>query len=528
MRFILPALFAAASISGLPLAGEAADVVKIMPGSAVPVNRLLFGINCAWPMRNQPLDSPSLVNALKALHPGMLRFPGGTVSSFWDTGAGRFVPDEAIRGFGFQRWAGLYTSASRALASAPKDRFSPNAFDKLCAEVGAEPCWTLNLATLSGEHEAQTVKKMCADGLRLKYVEMGNEYDMGLFRSVLPTVDAYIEKSRPALKALRECPQAGSVAYVASTTELGDTEKAAKARQRNDSRLAEWASNLFKHRSLYDAWVVHFYGVGLNLVSAVPEKDRAAVMLAWPQSALGQRAAIVRSKYGGVPLWLTEYNVAFHGLNREEVDKNAPPARFLASAKNSGLHALIAAGHLLTVIENHDIYKTACYHSLVGMDGFGMLKFDRESPDSPCRVNAAAQVFAHLSAISAKSSEMGAANITNSPSIHMPRDLGDVKALQAVFFRSDAGVTYAILNRSYAPVPVELDAPAELKNGSVVTYTADRDPKPLDGMELPADAATSYPWPGPMKPSRASLKIRNGSAAVEIPALSLMIVTIEE
>lgn len=527
MRFLLHAALGAVLVLGAASVCSARDAATAEPDSTTAVNRLLFGINCAWPMRNQPLDSPALVSALKALHPGMLRFPGGTLSSFWDTGAGRFVPDEDISRFGFQRWTGMYTKASHDLSSAPKDRFSPQAFDRLCKEVGAEPCWTLNFATLPGEHEAQTIRKMCADGLRLQCVEMGNEYDVGLFKKVLPTVDDYIEKTRPALKALRECPGAGLVAYVASTVELGDTQKAEKARQRSDTRLAEWATNLFKYRSLYDAWVVHFYGVGLNLVTAVGENERASAVLSWPQKVLTQRAAIVRRNYGGVPLWLTEYNIAFHGLNREDVDTTSPAARFLAAAKNSGLHALTAAAHLLSVVENHDIYKTACYHSLAGMDGFAILKFDAESPNSPCRVNAAAQVFAHISAVSAQSTQMGAVRIENNPPLPLSGELKDAKALQAVCFRSELRLSYIILNRSCDSVPIELKTPDGFARGSATSYTADKDPKPLEWIKLPADAADRYPWPGPIKPLCSTVTVKNGSAAVDVPALSLMIVTLE-
>jgi hypothetical protein len=501
-------------------------MVKLRAGVPVPTNRMLFGVNRPWPMSTQPLDDSDLIMVLKALHPGTLRFPGGTVSSFWDIGAGRFVPDKDIKGFGFQRWAGQYGSASKQLGENGKNLFSVSSFDRLCKTVGARPIWVMNLATLSGEHEAEAIKSMNAAGVDLGFVELGNEYDMGLFRRALPTAADYIRKAGPVVDAVRKVSERARIAVSASTAGMGDVAKAEKARAKSDTRKLEWTDGLYKSRNLYDAWVVHDYGLGLNAIRAISEVDRPSSVLALPEKLLGGKAEMVRRSYGGLPVWLTEYNAAFQGLKVSDKALDDSATAFFAGMKNSSLHALAVAGYLLSLVQNQDVYKVACYHSLAGMDGFGVAKFAKAGKRLGCQVNAAAQVFAHIAAVAADSTQMSSARIEGGPGLRESND--EIRALQAAVFSSAGRTVYVVLNRARRAVAVELEAPSGSRDALVTVYSADPSPKPLEWIDLPADAESKFPWPGPIKAHVESIDAGDGSAKCAIAPLSLAIVSISQ
>ncbi len=501
------------------------NVARLTPGDPTPVNRMLFGVNRPWPMSSQRLDDPQLLSALRALHVQVLRFPGGTVGSFWDMAAARFVPDEDIRGFGFARWAGQYTRASKGLSSLPKDQFTVEAFDRLSRNAGAQVAWVVNLATLSGEREAEAVRHMKSSDVAVSHVELGNEYEMGLFRRVMPTANDYIEKARPVIKTVRDLfPKAG-IAVCATRVGLGGGDDEGDRRKASDPRAQAWNDALFRHRDLYDAWVVHDYGLGPAFFRKLAEADRPSAALAYPQVSLDTKARAIRSKHGGVPVWLTEYNVNFGALNREDPALRDSATAFMENMKNSGLHALVVAGYVLSAIESPDIYKMLCYHSLTGMDGFGITRFGEKDANGHCRVNAAAQVLAHIASLAAESSEMCRVKVDNNPDLGVTLvGRGDLKALQAAAFSSKDSINYVILNRATKPVSVAADAPDGFGKGTNTIYEVGGAPKPLPWIELPTDAATRLPWSGPITPETGPVEVNNGRTECELPPLCLAVI----
>ncbi|MGC8862531.1 MAG: hypothetical protein ACP5R5_07120 [Armatimonadota bacterium] len=506
------------------VSGSSGEPAFLASGEAVPTNRMLFGVNRPWPMSGQKLDDPELLRALRALHVGALRFPGGTVGSFWDLAAGRFVPEADINGFGFARWAAQYTRAAREISRLPANQFGIQAFDKLARQICAGVCWVVNLATLSGEHEAEAISHMKTCGVELSYLELGNEYDMGLFRRVMPKVSDYISRSHSVVERARHLFPKARIAVCASRVDLGAEEHVVEKQKPSDERTRRWNEDLLKYRDTFDAWVVHDYGLGLNLLRKLSEADRLSAVLAYPQASLGAIASTIRTRYSGVPVWITEYNAAFHGLNREEPSRRDSAAAFLENMKNSGLHALMVAGYILSAVEDADIYKVLCYHSLSGMDGFGITKFNGNEPGTRCLVNASAQVFAHVASVATNSSQMATARIDNNPSLGLNL-LGrnDLKALQAAVFLSNSRVSYVVLNRSARAASVALSVPDGFGKAVRTVYVAGGPPRPLPWFGLP-EAEAELPWPGPMKPETTSLDITTDRVECEVPGTALAIV----
>ena len=190
--------------------------------------------------------------------------------------------------------------------------------------------------------------------------------------------------------------------------------------------------------------------------------------------------------------------------------------------KNSGLHALSVAAHLLAVIENHDIYKSACYHSLSGMDGFAMVRLDKEN--KPAQVNAAAQVFAHLAAVADQSSEMSSVSIDDNPSFRLGGR--QTNALQAAGFYSRTGTSYVILNRGTQSAAVSVEAP-NAREVSMTVYCAEAVPRSLGWSQLPPDAASKFPWTGPMKPEVVPATVSTGNVSCSVSGLSLAVMVIK-
>jgi hypothetical protein len=507
LRSLLTAAALAAALAQVAASGVCSPAaLTLKPG--VPVNMMLWGMNQDWVGGSRIPGRQDVREAVKWLGLGSIRYPGGSISSFWDMPAGRFVPDDKIRAFGFRKWSNRYVSLSHAAAKLPSDALSVKAFADLCAASDVEPTWVLNCVTASQADQTRSVDLIAATWKKPLYVEMGNEANLAAMRRRFPSADDYIQVCKPVIRHIRQSVPGTRIAVAAGSPVVFD----AAPKAAGDKRESEWNETLFKSRELYDAWVLHSYVLSPAFLCARKEAEWPQAVLALPEAWLDTQAGECRRRYGSMPIWLTEYNAPFQQLTTKGP---TPASGFFSDLRNSALHALFVAGYLMGLVENSDIYKVAMYHSMIGMDGFGAIRTD--DPAGRAETNAAGRLFSDIAAIARQASQMHGVSVSGSPVLDTEiMGRRDIPAIQAAAFSSADNLTVLILNRSNAPVSCGLAATGCI-SGSTATYTAGPVPKPV-------------PWGGlaegakkPFEPVVQPLKLREGFAEETVPALSLCV-----
>lgn len=512
MRFALAVTILVLAVGTQP--GAFGDAAVIRVGSGEPVNRMLFGMNHDWVGGNRVPGRPDLQAAVKYLGLGVVRYPGGTNSSFWDMLQGRFVPDDLIRSVGVKDWTARYVPFSRNLSKLPADALSARAFSEFCRSTGSEPLWVLNGVTETQAQGMKSVELIASLSPRPPHIEMGNEIEMAVFRKLVPTAGDYLNSSKPVIEHIRKVAPGAKIGMAASMHAIvGQPLKTLKGDR--DERDEKWNDTLFGSRALYDAWILHSYVLGPHYLATRKPEQWPSAALALPETQLDIVAERCRKDYNSIPIWLTEYNAPF-----QQLTKKGPTVAsgFYGDMRNSPLHALFIAGYLMAVVENSDIFKIACYHSVSGMNGFGVVQLSEGDGSKPPSINATAQLFAELAAIVRGSEKMHKVTITDNP----PMDLEimgrtDLQALQAVAFSSNDGLSVLVLNRSGKAAPYEVPLSGEYKSGSCTVYAAGAVPKaapwePLGGEQKP------FP------PVVENLKLSGTSVQGVAPAYSLSIV----
>jgi hypothetical protein len=172
--------------------------------SLVPVNPLLFGLNQPWVDGSSYLDPATSRGevtraAVARLGVQALRYTGGTVSTFWDWETADYVSDPEMHAF-----PQVNQDARKQLFEAngmagPDGAYSPLAFDRFSQEAGFQTLWVPNLATGDSgstpeivNHAADLFSHLSDNGVPVRLVEMGNEYDLGSFTSRFANSQGYI------------------------------------------------------------------------------------------------------------------------------------------------------------------------------------------------------------------------------------------------------------------------------------------------------------------------------------------------
>lgn len=130
-------------------------VFKIFPVMAEPVRQhmVLEGYNINWSFL--PKLNPVLLQNAAALHPEIIRYPGGTVSKTWQWRSGRT------------------TKRYRDTPHLLKDLHT------MVTATGAQVTFVLNLIHATLEDQLAMLDAAQNMGIPIRYIEMGNEYYLG-------------------------------------------------------------------------------------------------------------------------------------------------------------------------------------------------------------------------------------------------------------------------------------------------------------------------------------------------------------
>jgi hypothetical protein len=184
----LVALAACASRAFVPVAvadESASHGVVLEAGPAVPMaGRDLLGISPLLTFTDQWLGEKDAA-ALCALHPSVLRFPGGTHANYYDWTEGKYVNTERFSG-------------RHPWSTAPVDEFF-----ELARRCGARVAYVVNVYQDSPDKTRRLAEKIKSAGYSVAYWELGNELGSGTYRDAIPDVDAYLRMAKEHAAAIR-------------------------------------------------------------------------------------------------------------------------------------------------------------------------------------------------------------------------------------------------------------------------------------------------------------------------------------
>ncbi len=254
-------IFALASCGDPSGAGSSQPSTTPTPTPTPPTsNGQIRGFNQNWSIM-PALSTGNMVNLMKRLRPGMIRYPGGTVTHGWDWQAGQLTsrPSSAIHPIGEVK--------------------------QLSDALGAQVVVVLDIVYRSLDDQLAMLRELRRTGLQFRHVELGNELYLrdADYAARFPTGAEYgAEANRWAAAVKAEFPNV-AVAALLLAREAGA----------NNPRGQSWNTDVLSvATNNIDAWTFHLY-IPIGGTASVLMDDYRAVTASLPLS--------------GKPVWITEY-----------------------------------------------------------------------------------------------------------------------------------------------------------------------------------------------------------------------------
>ncbi len=160
-----------------------APAVGTAPAGARPLTLALEGTSRLLPsnilgasveaMIEHLLDDPQKIAAIQRTAPGVIRFPGGSQSNYydWKTGQLDFSPQPNSSSY-YKFWAGVAPKIAQAFPNGvPMEQYQT-----LAAQIGAEVILVPNLETSSVGQQLAWFTQLAADHSLPRTIELGNEF----------------------------------------------------------------------------------------------------------------------------------------------------------------------------------------------------------------------------------------------------------------------------------------------------------------------------------------------------------------
>jgi len=322
----------------------------------VPLSPSFFGFN-AQQIRGPSLGDKRFVRAAMELHPKILRFPGGTVASYWDWKAGWFKDEIPLK----KDWREI--------------RKTPILLDDLkyaCDSTGAIPLFVLNMCTSDLEYQLEMLRTARKKGIPIKYVELDNEVYLSeeIYTDRFASGEDYAHICNEWIKAIRNEFSGVRISVVGYSAKESDVRK----EKQGLSRALNWNHEVLSKIEGADAMTFHIYGGnGLGFLknpgdfSGDEDKESEEFQRIFDRS--GSSSVITGMPFirwsnsiaydlrilpKGMKAWITEYNM----FEREGV---------VAGTWVHGLYALTQAMLMVT----HPNVEVSCFHNLCSSAQFG-------------------------------------------------------------------------------------------------------------------------------------------------------------
>jgi hypothetical protein len=365
LKFLLPLILVVPLVAwaflGTDPTNQPSDkqLVKVSKTSTPRVfPKSFFGFN-AQQIRGPVLSDNSFIQAVKGLNPAVLRYPGGTVASYWDWKAGWFKDEIPLK----KDWREI--------------RKNPIRLEDLkaaCDSTGAAPLLVMNMCTSTLEYQLAMLQHAKKIGMKVNHVELDNELYISesIYTDRFSSGEAYAIECNKWIAAIKKEFPDIRIAVVGYSAKDSDFRK-----NKNDvSRAVNWNREVLGAIRGADAMTFHTYGGnalnylrGPGDISGDEDKEPLEYQAIFdrgtsPPLALGipfsrwenAKAYDLQLLPSGMKAWITEYNL----FEREGV------------MAGTWLHGLYAVTQTLLMLES-DLVELSCYHNLSSSAQFGAI-----------------------------------------------------------------------------------------------------------------------------------------------------------
>jgi hypothetical protein len=315
MRFARFAVLALLAIR-LYASGESRPLDLVPAGAPRVLPERMLGI-CAEPFWDHLIDDPQKVAAIKTLHAAYTRFPGGTLSNYYDWKRGSFFLEPKQDASPYYK---LFAKYSQWAAEKFPKGTSFEQYKAFSDSIGADVLLEPNLETASVEDQAAWFKHLAAEGIVPTHIELGNEFwiatgmDPGVLKrwpdspTSMRIMRQYVDAFRPYLpKGERIAVQAAGPSFQSVPDDYPPLTK----------RLREW-DEVLKPEPWFDAVTVHLHP---RITAVLGRKDAGKDPMTPAVAERNLRALMARVDDGtdnvlrelahrlpGKEIWVTEWN----------------------------------------------------------------------------------------------------------------------------------------------------------------------------------------------------------------------------
>lgn len=219
----------------------------------------------------------------------MIRYPGGTISDFWDWKAGWFVDSKSDRK--------LETDPvmMNNLIKYQKTPHSPSSIRELKLLVDETNCsvlFTLNMLTRSLDDQIAMLKNAESMGIPVKWVELGNEYNIkrSAGREKYPEPEIYGDSCKAWISVIKQNFPDAKVAIIGGNKPYSPDVK-------------NWNNEVLREASNADAIVAHIYPLPGTFI------DKDGINFQRLYTAFKQRVRQEGFDNVSKNIWVTEFNV---------------------------------------------------------------------------------------------------------------------------------------------------------------------------------------------------------------------------
>ncbi|MBB6442004.1 hypothetical protein [Phycisphaera mikurensis] len=509
-------LLAAGAASAAPMSG-----VTVGFGEAVPVNRGAFGLNnnnAAADARTNGDAYPALIKALGATSS---RYLGGSSSSFWDWRTGKYIPADEITAIWPEHHGNWMLPLVADVARLPDGTLGPDNYAAFAEKAGVDVQWMTNFTTREDD-QADMVRHLHDEGIPVKYLELDNEtYFWGAeFGGGEDRSRKYIERVKDFTPLLRELYPDARVGVVASENGVFADEM----HEKEDAHTL-WNGVITRpaYRDLYDAFILHHYVMNQGTLDGVADGNVSdatlgPAFLTCPEVTLGHAIDVLAEEHGGIPMWITEFNViGYYRIGNpddEKPDTGVTDAdAWIARTAHTPWNAIYQAGFWLMALQHPEAIEILNHHSVTNVDlGWGLgLPVSTEEAD----LTATGQLFAHLSHLAVGADGVMPLTFEGNPDLGSAFGGEEAGALQGVAVERDGKKHLIVINRGADPVSIAMPGGGAAER---ISYRTDRENPRTSRVKLAGETPV---WrQGPMEPETVAV---GAGGRVELPAFSLSV-----
>ncbi len=509
--------------------GGSGEVVVPTLGEVLRINYGVFGVNNNNAVSEMPTHDPAYAALFRGLHASTARYVGGSSISFWDWQRGKYIPEDEITKIWPAEHGNWMLPLVAEVDQLQDGDLNPASYAEFAASAEIDVQWMINLTTRAADQPAM-MRQLHQQGTAVSFVELDNEtYFWGAeFGGGRQRAERYADRVAEFVPTLRELYPDARVGIVASENGLFTDEM-----HKDEEAFRVWNRVITQpeYRPHFDAFILHHYVMNSGALDGVRGRDTEAqrlnqdalgrAFLSCPQVTLEHAVDALARDYGGVPMWITEYNVlGYYRIARD--DQASEADRWIAGTAHTAWNALYQAGFWLTAMQHPEAIEILNHHSVTNVNlgwGLGLPVSETEAD-----LTATGQLFAHLSTLYRGAVSTRQLHFESAPALADAFDQGDVVTLQGVSLERDGGLTWIVINRDASAIQLDLSATAA-DQAKVICYRTDQAAHDRTArVKLKGDRST---WEqGPMTAEVKQVNLGQASA-VELPGFSLTILELK-